>query len=255
MQIQDSTFIITGGASGLGEATARHFHHLGANVVIADIGVERGQSLAAALGSRAAFARTDVSSESDATAAIELATSRYGRLNGVINCAGIGNACKVLGKEGPHRLPDFLKVINVNLIGSFNMLRLGAAAMSTAKPSADGERGVIVNTASIAAYEGQIGQVAYSASKAGIIGMALPAARELARFGIRVNTIAPGLFLTPLMATLPAEVQESLGKSTPFPQRLGQPIEYARLAAHIVENVMINGEAIRLDGAVRLAAK
>lgn len=255
MQIQGSTFIITGGASGLGEATARHFHQLGANVVIADIGVERGQALAAELGDRAAFARTDVSAEVDVAAAIDLARERYGRLNGVVNCAGIGSASKVLGKDGPHSLSGFLKVINVNLVGTFNLLRLGAAAMSGAEPGADGERGVIVNTASIAAFEGQIGQVAYAASKAGIVGMALPAARELARYGIRVNTIAPGLFMTPLMASLPADIQESLGKSTPFPQRLGQPAEFARLAAHIVDNTMLNGEVIRLDGAVRLAPK
>lgn len=255
MQLKDSTFIVTGGASGLGEATVRRFHAAGAKVVIADVGVERGQALAAELGTGARFCKTDVTSEADGKAAIQAAREAFGGLQGVISCAGIGTAGRILGKDGPHPLDVFSRVVNVNLVGAFNMLRLGAAAMAEGPAGPDGERGVIISTASIAAWEGQIGQAAYAASKGGIVALALPAARELARFGIRVNTIAPGLFLTPLMAGLPQDVQDSLGKATPFPSRLGKPAEFAALAQHIVENVMLNGEVIRLDGAVRLAAK
>ena len=255
MKFDNSTFIVTGGASGLGEATVRAFHGKGANIVIADLNVERGSALAVELGARAAFQRTDVSTEADAQACVAQALARFGGLQGLINCAGIGIAEKVLNKDGPQKLANFARVININLIGTFNMIRIAAEAMSKGNPNAAGERGVIVNTASVAAWDGQIGQAAYAASKSGIVGMTLPIARELARFGIRVCTIAPGLFYTPMMESLPAEVQESLGKSVPFPPRLGRPDEFAQLAAHIVENEMLNGESIRLDGAVRLAPK
>lgn len=255
MQLENHTFIVTGGASGLGEATVRAFHAAGANVVIADLNAELGDRLVTELGERAAFQRTNVADEADAQATVALAVSRFGGLHGLVNCAGIGTAAKVLGKEGPLALDAFARVVNVNLVGSFNMIRLAADAMSKGEAGPDGERGVIINTASVAAYEGQIGQAAYAASKGGIVAMTLPIARELARHGIRVVTIAPGLFITPMMHTLPAEVQASLGASVPFPPRLGQPAEYAALARHIVENVMLNGETIRLDGATRLAAK
>ena len=255
MKFQGNTFIVTGGASGLGEATVRALHGAGANVVIADLNGELGEKLAAELGERAAFNRTNVAAEADARAAVDLAVSRFGGLQGLINCAGIGNAGKVLGKDGPLPLAEFSRSIEINLIGSFNMIRLAAEAMSKGEAQADGERGIIINTASVAAYEGQIGQAAYAASKGGIVAMTLPIARELARSGIRVMTIAPGLFITPMMRGLPAEVQKSLGENTPFPQRLGEPEEYARLVMSIVDNVMLNGETIRLDGAVRLAAR
>ena len=255
MKFDNSTFIVTGGASGLGEATVRAFHGKGANIVIADLNVERGSALAIELGARAAFQRTDVSAEADALACVAQALARFGGLQGLINCAGIGIAEKVLNKDGPQKLANFSRVININLVGTFNMIRVAAEAICKGEPNAAGERGVIVNTASVAAWDGQIGQPAYAASKAGIVGMTLPIARELARFGIRVCTIAPGLFYTPMMESLPAEVQESLGKSVPFPPRLGRPDEFAQLAAHIVENEMLNGESIRLDGAVRLAPK
>ena len=255
MQLDQCVFIVTGGASGLGAATARLFHASGARVVIADVNVEGGERLERELGSAAAFVRTDISSEKDAQGAVRLAQEKFGALHGLVNCAGIAIGERVVGKEAPHRLESFTRVIQVNLIGTFNMTRLASQAMSAGAPNAAGERGVIINTASIAAYEGQIGQAAYSASKAGIVGMTLPIARELARAGIRVVTIAPGLFLTPLMNELPPEVQDSLGKATPFPQRLGRPEEFAALAKHIVENEMLNGETIRLDGAVRLAPK
>jgi NAD(P)-dependent dehydrogenase (short-subunit alcohol dehydrogenase family) len=255
MQIESSTFIVTGGASGLGAATVRRFHSRGARIVIADVNVELGQSLAAELGDNAAFQKTDVTSEADAQLAVQLATERFGGLQGLVNCAGIGPAERVVGKTGPHRFDVFARVINVNLIGAFNMLRLAAAAMTGGEPNAAGERGVIINTASVAAWDGQIGQAAYAASKGGIVAMTLPIARELARSGIRVCTIAPGIFHTPMLEGLPADVQEALGKSVPFPARLGRPDEYAALAQHIVENEMLNGESIRLDGALRMAAR
>ena len=255
MELKGSTFIVTGGASGLGEATARRLAAAGANVVIADVNAERGNALAAELGACAAFIRTDVTSEADGKAAVQLALEKFSGLQGLVNCAGIGPPEKVLGKEGPHRLETFARVIGINLIGSFNMLRLAAEAMAKGNPNAAGERGVIVSTASIAAYDGQIGQAAYAASKGGIVGLTLPIARELARSGIRVVTIAPGLFLTPLLESLPKEAQESLGKSVPFPPRLGRPDEYAALVQHIAENEMLNGEVIRLDGALRMAPK
>jgi NAD(P)-dependent dehydrogenase (short-subunit alcohol dehydrogenase family) len=255
MKIADSAFVITGGASGLGEATARHFHALGARVLVCDLDQARGEMLSRELGEGVAFARTDVTDEADVGNALQLMQERFGACRGLINCAGIGPAERVLGRNGPHGLQSFARCIQVNLIGTFNVIRLAAAAMAANEPAEDAERGVIVNTASIAAYEGQIGQAAYAAAKAGIIGMTLPIARELARSGIRVVTIAPGLFSTPMMSTLPPEVQDALGKATPFPARLGRAAEYAMLARHIVENVMLNGETIRLDGAVRLAPK
>jgi NAD(P)-dependent dehydrogenase (short-subunit alcohol dehydrogenase family) len=254
MQLKDSTLIVTGGASGLGAATVRRFHAGGARVVIADVNVEAGQKLAAELGERAIFCKTDVTSESDAQATVD-AAAKLGPLTGLVNCAGIGGAERTVSKKGPHRLDLFTRVVTVNLIGTFNMTRLAAATMSTGTPNAAGERGVVVNTASVAAYDGQIGQAAYSASKGGIVGMTLPIARDLSGVGIRVVTIAPGLFHTPMMASLPPEIQESLGKSVPFPPRLGRPEEYAALAQHIVENEMLNGETIRLDGALRMAPK
>ena len=255
MKFENSTFIVTGGASGLGEATVRRFHAAGANVVIADLNTERGEKLAAELGSRAVFARTDVTADADGQTCVAKALASFGGLQGLVNCAGVGTPEKVLGKNGPQPLANFAKTVGINLIGTFNMLRLAADAMSKGNANAAGERGVIVNTASVAAFDGQIGQPAYAASKAGVVGLTLPAARELARFGIRVCTIAPGLFFTPMMESLPVEVQDSLAKSVPFPPRLGRPDEYAQLAAHIVENEMLNGETIRLDGALRMAPK
>ncbi len=255
MHIKNSTFIISGGASGLGGGTAQHLVRLGANVVIADLNEKLGNSLTAELGAQTRFVRADVTAEADCKAAVELAQKAFGGVHGVINCAGIGTPAKVLGKEGPLPLADFARVININLIGSFNLLRLAAAAMVNQTPNSEGERGVIINTASVAAYDGQIGQPAYAASKAGVVGMTLPIAREFARYGIRVMTIAPGLFETPMMAALPQEAQDSLGKSVPFPSRLGRASEYALLAQQIIENPMLNGETIRLDGALRMAPK
>ena len=254
MEIKNSTFIVTGGASGLGAATARAIVSADGNVVIADINADAGNALAKELG-RARFIKTDVTAEADGKAAVALALKEFGGLQGLINCAGIGVAEKTLGREGPHALASFTRVISINLIGTFNMIRLAADAMSKGQPNAGGERGVIVNTASVAAYDGQIGQAAYSASKGGIVGMTLPIARDLARSGIRVMTIAPGIFLTPMLLGLPKEAQDSLGKMVPFPPRLGRPSEYAALAQHIIENEMLNGEVIRLDGAIRMAPK
>jgi NAD(P)-dependent dehydrogenase (short-subunit alcohol dehydrogenase family) len=255
MQIKGSTFIVTGGASGLGEASARLLHSGGANVVIADVQTERGEALAKDLGAQSRFAKTDVTSEADGKAAVELAVKTFGGLQGLVNCAGIATAEKTIGKEGPHQLASFARTININLIGTFNMIRLAADAMAKGQPNAAGERGVIVNTASVAAFDGQIGQAAYAASKAGVAGMTLPVARDLSRSGIRVMTIAPGIFVTPMLASLSKEVQDSLGLQVPFPPRLGRPEEYAALVKHIVENEMLNGEVIRLDGAIRMAPK
>ncbi len=255
MNCKDNTFLITGGASGLGEATVRALHTAGARVVIADLNSERGESLAATLGDNAVFQRTDVTSEADAQAVVDKALNTFGSLQGLINCAGIGDPAKVVGREGPQPLEVFSRVVQINLLGTFNMLRLAAAAIAKSEPQADGERGVIINTASVAAYDGQIGQAGYAASKGGVVSMTLPIARELARHGIRVMTIAPGLFMTPLMKTLPEEVQQSLAASIPFPNRLGEPDEFARLACHIVGNTMLNGETIRLDGAIRMAPR
>jgi len=255
MQIENNVFVVTGGASGLGAGTARMLVENGARVVLADLQREPGEALARELGAAARFVETDVSNEESAKAAIDAAVSGFGGINGLINCAGVAPAEKVVGKEGPHRLASFQRVINVNLVGSFNMIRLAAEAMSKAEPNAAGERGVIVNTASVAAFDGQIGQAAYAASKGGVVAMTLPIARELARSGIRVMTIAPGIFETPMLLGMPPEVQDALGKMVPFPSRLGKPAEYAALVRHILENTMLNGEVIRLDGAIRMAAK
>jgi NAD(P)-dependent dehydrogenase (short-subunit alcohol dehydrogenase family) len=255
MQIKDHVFLITGGASGLGAAVARLIVQEGGSVVIADVNREAGEALAQELGHAARFAFTDVTREDDAKAAVAAALSSFGHLHGLVNCAGVAPGEKVLGREAPHRLESFARAVNINLIGTFNMLRLAAEAIAKEAPGEDGERGVIVNTASIAAFDGQIGQAAYAASKGGVVSMTLPIARELARFGIRVVTIAPGVFETPMMAGFPGEVQTALGKSVPFPQRLGRPAEFAALVQHICENTMLNGEVIRLDGALRMAPR
>lgn len=256
MDIQNHTFIVTGGGSGLGGATTRMLAENGANVIIADINQEVGEKLAAELGGRARFAMTDVSSEAAVQAAVKLAVEQFGGLHGAVNCAGIAVFGRVLNKEGePHALDLFTKCVQVNLIGTFNVIRLAAQAMVKNPPGPDGERGVIINTASVAAFEGQVGQVAYSATKGGVVGMTLSVARDLAQFGVRVMTIAPGLFETPMMASIPEPARESLGKMTPFPSRLGRPAEYAALVKHIIENMMFNGEVVRLDGAIRLAPR
>ncbi|MDA0190197.1 MAG: 3-hydroxyacyl-CoA dehydrogenase [Proteobacteria bacterium] len=255
MQIENSVFVVTGGGSGLGAGTARMLVENGGRVVLADVNREAGEAVAAELGPQARFVDTDVASEDSARNAIATAIGTFGGLHGLVNCAGIAPAEKVVGKDGAHRLASFARVINVNLVGSFNMIRLAAEAMSQAEPNAAGERGVIVNTASVAAFDGQIGQAAYAASKGGVVAMTLPIARELARSGIRVMTIAPGIFETPMLLGMPPEVQEALGRMVPFPSRLGKPAEYAALVRHIMENVMLNGEVIRLDGAIRMAAK
>ena len=250
MDIEGSAAIVCGGASGLGEATARELHARGAHVTIADINTERGSALAGELGLE--FISCDVREESQVREAIERAGNADGGLRIAVCCAGTGWAQKLAGSKGPHPLLPFQTIIQINLIGTFNVLRLAAAAMITGEAREDGERGVCVNTASIAAFDGQVGQIAYSASKGAVVGMTLPAARDLAQYGIRVNTIAPGLFDTPLLAALPAPARQKLGAGVPFPQRLGQPAEYAQLACHIVENRMLNGETIRLDGALRM---
>ena len=254
MQLNGNVVLVTGGASGLGGATAKMVVDAGGKVLIADVNAQLGEAYAAQLGANAKFVKCDVTSEADGKAAVAAAQA-MGKLVGLVNCAGIGTATKTVGKDGPHPLDAFLRVININLVGSFNMLRLAAHAMCAGEPNEDGERGVIVSTASVAAFDGQIGQAAYSASKGGIVGMTLPIARDLARDGIRVCTIAPGLFLTPLLQGLPPAAQESLGKQVPFPPRLGRPSEYAQMVRHIFENVMLNGETIRLDGAIRMAPK
>jgi len=253
MQIKNSVFLVTGGASGLGAATAQMAAANGGKVVIADLQADLGEKLARELGGK--FVKCDVTSEADGKAAAEAAVKGFGGLHVLVNCAGIGVAERTIGKEAPHDLARFTRVIHINLIGTFNMIRLAASEMAKAVPNAMGERGVIVNTASVAAFDGQIGQAAYSASKGGVVGMTLPIARDLSRNGIRVVTIAPGLFLTPMLLGLPKEAQDSLGKQVPFPSRLGRPEEYAALARHIVENEMLNGETIRLDGAIRMAPR
>jgi NAD(P)-dependent dehydrogenase (short-subunit alcohol dehydrogenase family) len=252
MQIKDRVFLVTGAASGLGAATARLLVANGGSVVLADLNREGGETLARQLGPSAAFALTDVTSESDGRAAIAFAHQTYGHLHALINCAGVAPAAKILSREGAHPLEIFSRTVTVNLIGTFNMLRLAAEAIAKEQPGDDGERGVIVNTASVAALDGQIGQAAYAAAKGGVTALTLPAARELARHGIRVVTIAPGVFETPMVASFPPEVQLSLVQNIPFPQRLGRPEEYAALVRHILENRMLNGEVIRLDGALRM---
>jgi NAD(P)-dependent dehydrogenase (short-subunit alcohol dehydrogenase family) len=254
MQFKDTVVIVTGGASGLGGATADAIVAGGGKVLIADVNEATGAEKVKALGAAARFVKCDVTSEADGQAVIEAATA-MGVLRGLVNCAGIGRAAKTVGKEGPANLADFARVVNINLIGTFNMIRLAAAAMVKTEPNAGGERGVIVNTASVAAFDGQIGQAAYSASKGGVVGMTLPIARDLARDGVRVVTIAPGLFLTPMLLGLPKEAQDSLGAQVPFPSRLGAPSEYAQLVTQIFDNPMLNGETIRLDGAIRMAPR
>ena len=252
MDISGKVYIVTGGASGLGEGTARMLAREGGRVVIADLQADKGQALATELGG--AFVRCDVSQEADGRAVVAQAQA-LGKLAGLVNCAGIAPAAKTVGKDGAHALDVFAKVVTVNLIGTFNMIRLAAEAMCKNEPEATGERGVIVNTASVAAYDGQIGQAAYSASKGGVVGMTLPIARDLARNGIRVMTIAPGIFGTPMLFSMPQEVQNALAASVPFPSRLGMPADYAKLVHQIITNDMLNGEVIRLDGAIRLAPK
>lgn len=252
MDIQGKVFIVTGAASGLGEGTARMLAAKGGTVVIADMQQDKGQAVAASMGGT--YMRCDVSNEADAQAVVDKAVS-LGKLMGLVNCAGIAPAEKTVGKNGPHSLALFQKVITVNLIGSFNMIRLAADAMGKNAPEATGERGVLISTASVAAYDGQIGQAAYAASKGGVVGMTLPIARDLARSGIRNMTIAPGIFGTPMLFGMPQEVQDALAAGVPFPSRLGTPEDYAKLACHIFENDMLNGEVIRLDGAIRLAPR
>lgn len=249
------SILIAGGASGLGEATARALAAAGANIVILDLNAERGQILAQELGPNARFAPGSVSDEAAVQAAIDRAQAEFGGLGAAVNCAGIATPGRVLGRSGPLPLAEFRKVVEINLIGTFNVLRLAAAAMQANEPDENGQRGVIVNTASIAAYDGQVGQAAYAASKGGVVGLTLSAARDLAQWGIRVVTIAPGLFDTPLLAGLPEAARQSLGAQVPFPARLGRPSEYAALVKHILANPMLNGEVIRLDGALRMAPR
>ena len=255
MRIDESTFLISGGASGLGLATARELVGQGGQVVLLDINAEAGQQAITELGDAARFVRVDITREEDGRAAVTQVLEAFGALHGLVNCAGIAPAEKVLGRNGAHGLDSFRRTVEVNLIGSFNLLRLAAEVMAQNTPIAGGERGVIINTASVAAFDGQMGQAAYAASKGGVAALTLPAARDLARSGIRVMCIAPGVFETPMMAGMPQEVRDSLAANVPFPPRLGRPDEYAALVRHIVENVMLNGEVIRLDGALRMAAK
>ena len=255
MNITGHTFIVTGGASGLGRAAAEAIVNAGGTVVLLDVNAEVGAAAELSIGPQVRFAQADVTSEEQVKAAIDLAVSTYGNLYGVVNAAGIGPAAKVLGKNGPHSLELFEKTVRVNLVGTFNVIRLAAAVMAQNTPLETGERGVIINTASIAAFDGQIGQPAYAASKGGIVALTLPVAREFAATGIRCVTIAPGIFDTPLLAALPEAARVSLGQQVPFPSRLGRPTEYAALARHIIENEMINGEVIRIDGALRMAPR
>ena len=254
MQIQNQAFLVAGGGSGLGAATARMLVQAGGKVVIADVS-PAGEELARGLGAAARYIRTDVTDEASTAAAVELCVSAFGAIHGAVNCAGVAPGERVVGKTGPHSLASFERTVRINLIGTFNVIRLAATRMSQQQPFASGERGVIVNTSSVASLEGQIGQAAYAASKAGVNGMTLPIARELARFGIRVMTIAPGIFDTPMLQGMSDEIRTSLGAQVPFPSRLGKPEEYAALVRHILENEVLNGEVIRLDGAIRMAPK
>lgn len=254
MLIANHVFVVTGGGSGLGAATARMLVARGGSVVLADVNAASGAAMADALGPNASFVETDVTNEQSVMKMIEVA-KRAGVLRGVINCAGVAPAERVVGRDGPHRLDSFARTVNINLIGTFNVVRLCAAAMSDNEPDLDGERGVVINTASIAAFDGQVGQAAYAASKGAVVAMTLPLARELSRVGIRVMTIAPGIMETPMLLGMPAEVQESLGKAVPFPSRLGKPEEFAALAEQILTNRYLNGEVIRLDGGIRMAAR
>ncbi|BCG04955.1 3-hydroxyacyl-CoA dehydrogenase (plasmid) [Paraburkholderia sp. PGU19] len=255
VQIQGKGFVVTGGASGLGAATARRLVAGGACVLLIDVDEDAGAALAAELGGNAHFAKVDIFDSASAERALATFCDTFGALNGLINCAGVAPAEKVLGREGPHRLESFARTVQINLIGAFNMVRLAAACMAGNVPETDGERGVIINTASVAAFDGQIGQAGYAASKGGVVAMTLPVARELARHGIRVVAVAPGIMETPMLKGMPTEVQDALGKMVPFPARLGRPGEFAGLVLHILENTYLNGEVIRLDGAIRMAAR
>jgi NAD(P)-dependent dehydrogenase (short-subunit alcohol dehydrogenase family) len=255
MNIKDSVFLISGGASGLGAATARMIVTNGGKVVLADMNRDAGTALAAELGPDAIFVPVDVTDETACQSAIDTTVAHFGAMHGLACCAGIAPGEKVLGKEGPHGIETFARALEINVVGTFNLIRLASLVMSRSEPNVEGERGAIITTASVAAYDGQVGQAAYSASKAAVVGMTLPIARELARYGIRVMTIAPGIFETPMLLGLPSQVQESLGRSVPFPSRLGRPAEFALLVKAIYENPMLNGEVIRLDGALRMAAK
>jgi len=254
MQIEKQTFLVTGGGSGLGAATAKMIAANGGNVMIADVS-DAGTKLAAELGARAAFQKTDVTDEASMQAAVDACVAKFGAIHGLVNCAGVAPGERVVGRNGPHALASFDRAVKINLIGTFNAIRLAAAKMSVQAPNEGGERGVIINTSSVASMDGQIGQAAYAASKAGVNGMTLPIARELAKFGIRVVTIAPGIFDTPMLQGMSEEIRASLGAQIPFPSRLGRPDEYAALAKHIIENEVLNGEVIRLDGAIRMTAK
>ncbi|CCM79259.1 3-hydroxyacyl-CoA dehydrogenase [Rhizobium mesoamericanum] len=255
MLIRGGTFIVTGGGSGLGAATAHMLVENGARVIIADLNDAAGEAVAAELGADARYVRADVTSAEDGAAVVATALGSFGGLSGLVNCAGVAPGEKVIGRDGPHSLDSFVRTIGINLVGTFNMIRLAASAIQHQQADAEGERGVLINTASIAAFDGQVGQAAYAASKGGIASMTLPIARELARHGIRVVSIAPGIFETPMMAGMPHDVREALGKSVPFPPRLGKPAEFAALVRHICENSMLNGEVIRLDGALRMSAR
>jgi NAD(P)-dependent dehydrogenase (short-subunit alcohol dehydrogenase family) len=255
VRIDNSAFLITGGGSGLGAETARTLASHGANILIADVNKDAGDQIVTDIGRAARFEYCDVTDEGSVQAAVDAAGEAFGAISGVINCAGVGPAKKVLGRKGVHPLAAFAKAVEINLIGTFNVIRLAAAAMADNEPTDSGERGVIINTASVAAFDGQIGQAAYSASKGGVVAMTLPIARELAEVGIRVMTIAPGIFDTPLLAALPEEARRSLGEQVPFPRRLGRPDEYAALVTSIITNQMLNGEVIRLDGSIRMAPR
>ena len=255
MNIQDKAFMVSGGASGLGAATAQMLVAAGAKVMLVDLNAEAVAAQAEKLGAQARSVVADITQEAQAQAAVKAAVDAFGGLHGLVNCAGVAPAVKTVGKDGPHPLEVFQRTVNINLVGTFNMARLAAVAMSATEPGESGERGVIINTASVAAFDGQIGQAAYASSKAAVVGLTLPMARDLSRNGIRVMTIAPGIFETPMLLGMPTEVQDALGKMVPFPSRLGKPAEYAQLAKSIIENQMLNGETIRLDGAIRMGPR